>query len=87
MVNNIRETEKSLGLSKKRITKSEKKNLKIVRKSIVAKKNIKKGERFDDNNITTKRPGTGISPTKWNKLLGSVSKRNYFKDEFINNDE
>ncbi len=86
MVNYIRETEKSLGFSKKRITKSEKKNLKIVRKSIVAKKNIKKGERFDDNNITTKRPGTGISPINWNKFLGRVSKRNYFKDEFINDE-
>ena len=83
MVKNIRETEKSLGLSKKGITKSEKKNIKIVRKSIVAKNNIKKGEKFNATNITTKRPGTGISPTHWKKLLGRISSRDYVKDEFI----
>tara|TARA_A100001015_G_C15027248_1_gene731190 strand:+ start:1833 stop:2063 length:231 start_codon:yes stop_codon:yes gene_type:complete len=63
--------------------KCEIENLKLVRKSIVAKIKIKKGEKFNFSNITTKRPATGISPMKWKKIFGKKSKKNYFKDDFI----
>ena len=86
MVNNIRNVENSLGSNIKKITKSEKKNLNIVRKSIVAKKNIKKGEKFNESNITTKRPGNGLSPLIWPTIIRRNSKRNYKKDEFIINE-
>ena len=86
MVKNIKEVEKSLGSSIKKVTNSEKKNLFIVRKSIVAKRKIFKGEKFNIKNITTKRPGTGISPIYWPKILGKISKRNYQEDDFINDE-
>lgn len=77
MVKKIRETETLLGKSKKIITKNEQQNRKLSRKSIVAKKDIKKGEKFSTLNITTKRPGDGISPILWDKILGKRSKKNY----------
>ena len=83
MVKNIREVEQALGLKEKKITKSESKNLHIVRKSIIAKKQILLGEKFNIDNLITKRPGTGVSPTKWPKFIGRKSKRNYQKDDFI----
>jgi N,N'-diacetyllegionaminate synthase len=83
MVKNINEVEKSLGSNIKKITNSEKKNLFVVRKSIVAKTKIFKGEKFNINNITTKRPGTGISPINWPKIFGRKSKRNYQEDDLI----
>lgn len=83
LVSSIRNIEKTL-YDKKHISKSEKKNIKLVRKSIVAKKNISKGEIFTENNITTKRPGTGISPIFWHKYINKRSKRNYKADELIN---
>ena len=83
MIKDIRDTEKILGSIIKKPSKSEKKNIKIVRKSIVAKKNILKGERFTSKNITTKRPGHGISPMKWNFVIGKFAKRNFKVDEFI----
>ena len=46
-------------------------------------KNIKKGELFTEDNLTTKRPGTGVSPIHWDKVIGKVSKRNYLKDSLI----
>jgi len=55
----------------------------IVRKSIVAKKSIKKGELFSEENLTVKRPGTGISPMEWPKLVGQKSKHNYESDDLI----
>ena len=64
-------------------TKDEKKNKHFIRKSIVAQKNILKGEKFSINNITTKRPEGGISPVKWKKIIGKKSKKNYFVDDFI----
>ena len=60
MVENLRETEKSLGSFHKKITNSEKKNVNIIRKSVVAKKKINKNQKFTIYNITTKRPGEGI---------------------------
>lgn len=83
MVNNIREIDIAKGSYFKKITKSEKKNLKVVRKSIVALNNIKKGEFFSEFNLTTKRPGTGISPIYWDKLIGKRAKKNYKKNQFI----
>ena len=86
MVDNIRKVEKSLGVNIKKITNSEKKNLMVVRKSIVAKRDIAKGEKFNENNITTKRPGNGLSPMKWSKIINRTSKRKYKKDDFIINE-
>ena len=68
---------------KKKITKSEIQNIKIARKSIVAKKNIKKGEIFTANNITTKRPALGLSPMKWINVIGKKSTKNYYEDDLI----
>jgi len=83
MVNDIREVEKILGSYIKKPTTSEKKNIKIARKSIVAKTSIKKGEIFSEDNITTKRPGYGISPMRWNKILNKISNKNYKKNDFL----
>ena len=55
----------------------------LVRKSIVAKFEIKKGEFFNNKNLTCKRPANGKSPILWDKIIGSKAKRNYKKDEFI----
>ena len=83
MISYIRDTEKMLGLKKKIITKSEQKTKLLVRKSIVASQNIKKGEYFSLKNITTKRPGSGVSPFKIRKFLGKKSTKNYKKDQLI----
>ncbi|MDR3179149.1 MAG: N-acetylneuraminate synthase [Oscillospiraceae bacterium] len=83
MVRSIREIEVSLGNRKKFVTKSEEKNILIARKSIVAKKNISKGEIFTEKNLTVKRPAIGISPMKWFEILGKESNRYYKKDEAI----
>ena len=83
MVTSIRNIEVSLGSSIKKPSNSEKKNIKISRRSIVAKINITKGEKFSPKNITLKRPGSGLSPIKWFKVIGKISKKNFKKDEFI----
>ena len=83
MVDGIRYAEKILGKEKKIVTKSEIININYVRKSIVSKKLIRKGEKFTIENITTKRPGTGISPMKYFKILGKVAKKKFEKDELI----
>jgi N,N'-diacetyllegionaminate synthase len=83
MIQSIRNVEKTLGVGIKKLTKSEYKNLKIVRKSIVAKTNIKKGEKFSKKNITVKRPAKGLSPMKWDSVIGKISKKNYKIDNFI----
>jgi N,N'-diacetyllegionaminate synthase len=82
-VQSIRNTEIALGDAKKIVTKSEKINQKIVRKSIVAATSIKKGELFSEFNITTKRPFYGMSPIYWDTLVGKKSKKNYEKDDYI----
>ena len=84
MIKAIRNIEISLGSHKKFVTNSEKKNRELVRKSIVAKTNIKKGDILSENNLSTKRPGDGISPMNWDKIIGTKAKKNYFEDEFIN---
>ena len=83
MIRSIRNIEQSLGTGKKFPSNSEKKNIIIVRKSIVAKVNIQKGEKFSEKNITVKRPAKGISPMKWDKILGKKAKKNYSIDSFI----
>lgn len=83
MVDSIRHIEKALGDGVKRITESEKRNLIIARKSIVAACDIKKGEIFTEKNLTTKRPGDGISPMKWNEVIGQVAKRDFEEEEKI----
>ena len=83
MVYSIRNLEKALGGFVKKPTKSEKKNIKIARKSIVAAKKINKGEKFTIKNLCIKRPGDGISPIYWYKIIGKISKKNYLKDDLI----
>ena len=83
MVNSIRNIEKSLGDGVKRATSSESLNIPIARRSIVASKFIKKGDYFTEENITVKRPGTGISPMHWDSIINKRSKRAYDIDDLI----
>lgn len=84
MVKSIRNIEKALSGSEiKEPSKSELKNKPIIRKSIVAINPIAIGETFNNNNIGTKRPGTGISPINWESVIGQVSKDNFEQDELI----
>lgn len=83
MVKSIRKIEQALGSWEKNPSESEQKNIEIVRKSIVAKIDIKKGELFSENNITTKRPGNGINPMRWNEVIGKQAAKNYKEDELI----
>jgi N,N'-diacetyllegionaminate synthase len=83
MVRAIRNIEKALGSHIKKPSKSELSNLQIVRKSIIAKTPIKKGEVFTQVNLSIKRPGTGISPMKWDEIIGTKAKKNYNEDELI----
>jgi len=83
MVQGIRIVEKALGDKIKKVTKSEKKNIYIVRKSIVASTKIKKNEKFSNFNITCKRPGTGISPLFFKKMIGKKSMKNFNKNDLI----
>lgn len=83
MVRSIRNIEKALGRSEKKLTPSESKNINIARKSIVAAADIKKGERYTEENLTTKRPGSGISPMKWDEVIGQLANKDYKKDELI----
>ena len=83
MVRTIRNVEKALGDGVKRITESERRNLIIARKSIVAAKSIKKGEMLTEDNITVKRPGSGITPMRWNEVLGTKAIRDFEEDDLI----
>lgn len=83
MVNSIRNIEKALGGDIKKPSKSEKPNIAIARKSIVASKFIKKGEIFSEKNLTVKRPGTGISPMEWDSIIGKVANCDYQKDDLL----
>lgn len=83
MVDSIRRVQLALGNGEKLPTLSEEKNMKVARKSIVAKKEIKCGEEFTESNITVKRPGNGLSPMKWFNVLGNLAKRDFEKDELI----
>ena len=83
MIKSIRNVENALGVKKKLITNSEKKNLRIVRKSICAKTKIKKGEKFSLNNLITLRPGNGISPMRILTIIGKKSKYNFKENQQI----
>ena len=83
MVKSIRNIELALGDGVKKPSKSELKNKDVVRKSIVADRSIKKGDIILESDITVKRPANGISPMRWNEVIGSIATKNYEKDEFI----
>ena len=83
MVSAIRNIEKALGSSEKKPSPSESVNISVVRKSIVASQNIKKGEVLTEKNIAVKRPGNGISPMKWDSVIGSIATKNYNIDDLI----
>jgi N,N'-diacetyllegionaminate synthase len=84
MVSGIRNIELAMsGSGIKEPSISEKKNIEIARKSIVAKSFIRKGEVFSDLNITTKRPGNGLSPMLWHQIIGQIAHRDYIEDELI----
>ena len=83
MVESIRNVESALGDGIKKLAESEKKNISIARKSIIAKRDIKKGEIFTQENLTVKRPGNGISPMKWFEILGQEAIKDFKEDELI----
>lgn len=83
MVKAIRNIELALGSSIKKPSKSEIPNMQIVRKSIVAKTQIKKGEILTQENITIKRPGNGINPMRWDEIVGTIATKNYIEDDLI----
>lgn len=83
MVDAIRKVEKALGNGTKEPSDSELKNRAVVRKSIIAAREIKRDEVFTEQNITTKRPGTGISPMEWDNVIGKLAKKNFQEDEKI----
>ena len=83
MVRGIRHIEQALGAEAKRINPSEEKNIAIARKSIVARRPIKRGETLTEENLTVKRPGTGISPMRWFDVPGTNAVRDFEGDELI----
>lgn len=83
MVSSIRNIETSMGDGIKKPSSSERKNIPIARKSIVAIRRISKGEIFSESNITAKRPGDGLSPMNWDMVIGKQAKRDFQVDELI----
>lgn len=83
MVDSIRQIELALGNGMKQPAESEKKNMAVARKSIIASKDIKAGEIFTDENLTVKRPGDGISPMRWFDVIGKYAPRDFEEDELI----
>ena len=83
MVGAIRNIEKVLGDGEKKVTVSERANITVARKSIVAACPIKKVELLTEDNITVKRPGTGISPMRWNEVIGTAATKDYSEEEQI----
>lgn len=83
MVESIRNIELALGSGHKSVSASEKKNIEIARKSIVAARDISKGELLSEDNLAVKRPGNGISPMRWNEVIGKTAIRNFSEDEVI----
>ena len=82
-VSAIRNIQQALGSEEKKVSSSEMKNKAVARKSIVAAKAIKAGEMFSEENLTVKRPGIGISPMKWESVIGQVAIRDFEQDELI----
>lgn len=84
MVSAVRNIEQAVaGDGTKHVSESERKNIAIARKSIVAAKDIKAGELFTEENLTVKRPGSGISPMRWEEVLGMNANRDFNEDELI----
>ena len=83
MVKAVRNIERALGNGLKVPSESEKMNIEVARKSIIAARDIRKGEIFTEENLTTKRPGTGICPMMWNEILGTEARRDFMEDELI----
>ena len=83
MVSAVRNIEMALGTGDKTPSTSERKNITVARRSIVARRKIRKGETFTAENLTVKRPGTGISPMCWYDLIGGKATRDYAEDEMI----
>lgn len=83
MVDAIRNIEQALGDGQKHVSVSEEKNMAIARKSIVAARDIKRGELLTEENLTTKRPGSGISPMRWDEVIGTKAIRDFAEDELI----
>lgn len=83
MVEMIRQTELALGSAQKCVSPSERPNIEVARKSIVASRNVRKGEILSSDNITVKRPGGGVSPMLWDKVVGTAAIRDFGYDELI----
>jgi len=83
MVDSIRNIELALGNGIKQPVESERKNINVARKSIIARKDIKAGEVFSEENLTVKRPGDGISPMRWFDIIGKSAPRDFEEDELI----
>jgi len=83
MVRSIRNIEAALGDGRKHVTPSERENIEVARKSIVASRDIRAGEVFTEENIAAKRPGSGVSPMRWFEVLGTKAKRDFSFDEMI----
>ena len=84
MVRAIRNIEKAIGGDGiKHVSGSERKNIAVARKSIVAACDIKMGEVFTEQNLTVKRPGSGISPMRWEEVLGQSAKKDFYEDDLI----
>lgn len=83
MIESIRHIEAALGSKIKQVSPSEEKNMIIARKSLIAARNICKGELFTEENMTVKRPGNGISPMRWEEVIGKMAPRDFKEDELI----
>lgn len=83
MVTAIRNIEQAIGTGHKTVSASERKNKAVARKSIVAARDIEKGELFTEENLTVKRPGSGINPMRWPEIIGKIAVRDFNEDELI----
>lgn len=83
MIKGIRRIEAAMGTGLKRPSPSEEKNIAVARRSLVALTSIKEGEEFTPNNVTSKRPGTGVSPMRWDDIMGRKAQKNFDPDEPI----
>lgn len=83
MVEAIRNIELAMGSSVKKVSSSEERNITVARKSIVASRDISQGEMLTEDNLTVKRPGSGISPMRWDEVIGQTAKRDFKEDELI----
>lgn len=83
LVSSIRNIDAALGDGHKHVTDSERPNITVARKSIVAARPIRKGETLCEENITVKRPGNGISPMRWDEIIGTPASRDFDTDQLI----